>query len=223
MLMWRQLIKQKKKLYSVFNFVRNGLWTRGLKAKVGERTLISGIKVRESGGGNNKLYVGNDVKIQNCKITITGDNNRIYIGDNCSLRGTDFYIENDSNEIYIDDGTTTTNAVIISAIEGTKISIGKDCMISSDIYMSTGDGHTVCDKDSAYRTNISQNIEIGDHVWIGTRVIIGKGCKIGKNSIIAAGSVCTEGGLRDEKSNVIIGGNPARVMKGDVNWLRERI
>ena len=83
MLMWRQLIKQKKKLYSVFNFVRNGLWTRGLKAKVGERTLISGIKVRESGGGNNKLYVGNDVKIQNCKITITGDNNRIYIGDNC--------------------------------------------------------------------------------------------------------------------------------------------
>ena len=91
MLMWRQLIKQKKKLYSVFNFVRNGLWTRGLKAKVGERTLISGIKVRESGGGNNKLYVGNDVKIQNCKITITGDNNRIYIGDNCSLRGTDFY------------------------------------------------------------------------------------------------------------------------------------
>ena len=89
--------------------------------------------------------------------------------------------------------------------------------------MSTGDGHTVCDKGSTYRTNISQNIEIGDHVWIGTRVIIGKGCKIGKNSIIAAGSVCTEGGLRDEKSNVIIGGNPARVMKGDVNWLRERI
>ena len=102
---------------------------------------------------------------------------------------------------YIGDGAVTTNAVIISAIEGTKISIGKDCMISSDIYMSMRDGHTVCDKDSTYRTNISQNIEIGDHVWIGTRVIIGKGCKSGKNSIIAA-EVCAQRGACETKSQM---------------------
>lgn len=111
----------------------------------------------------------------------------------------------------------------ISALEGTTVSIGQDCMLSTNIYISTGDGHTVCDAEGKKRTNISQDIKIDDHVWVGTRVIIGKGCNIGRNSIVAAGSVCTRSSIGEKRENVIIGGNPATVAKGDINWLRERI
>ena len=91
------------------------------------------------------------------------------------MSGTNFYIEDSNNEIYLGAGTTTTDKVDISAIEGMRVYIGEDCMISSDIYMATGDGHSVCNCDCAHRINASRDILIGNHVWIGTRVIIGKG------------------------------------------------
>lgn len=137
------------------------------------------------------------------------------------MRGTNFYFEDSNNEIYLGAGTTTTDKVDISAIEGTKVHIGEDCMISSYIYMATGDGHSVCDCDCTRRINTSKDIVIGNHVWIGTRVIIGKGVRIGDNSIIAAGSACTAS--VEKRDNVVVGGNPARIMKEGISWLRKRV
>lgn len=51
---------------------------------------------------------------------------------------------------------------------------------------------------------------IGSNVWIGARSIIMAQVKnIGPNSIIAAGSVVT----KDVPSNVIMGGNPAKIIR----------
>ena len=208
-------------LYKIHNFLFIGFWKKGLKVEMsGENILLSGIRVRQN-GKNNRLYIGNGVRLKNCRFCISGDNNVIYIGDNCSLRGTNFYFEDSNNEIYLGAGTTTTDKVDICVIEGTKVHIGEDCMISSDIYMATGDGHSVCNFDCTHRTNVSKDIVIGNHVWIGTRVIIGKGVKIGDNSIVAAGSVCNAS--INAKNNTIIGGNPATTVKKDINWVRERI
>lgn len=55
-----------------------------------------------------------------------------------------------------------------------------------------------------------KEVIIGNNVWIGSKVIILKGAKIGDNSIIAAGSVVLG---KEYPSNVIIGGNPAKVIK----------
>jgi len=55
-----------------------------------------------------------------------------------------------------------------------------------------------------------KEVIIGNNVWIGSKVIILKGAKIGDNSIIAAGSVVLG---KEYPSNVIIGGNPARIIK----------
>lgn len=52
-------------------------------------------------------------------------------------------------------------------------------------------------------------VKIGSRVWIGINVTICPGVSIGDNSIIAAGSVVT----KDVPANVIVGGNPARVIK----------
>jgi maltose O-acetyltransferase len=52
-------------------------------------------------------------------------------------------------------------------------------------------------------------ITIGDNVWIGGGAIICPGVSIGDNAVIAAGSVVT----KDVKSNVLVGGNPAKFIK----------
>lgn len=217
----KRVIRNIPAIFSIYNFVRNGLWKRGLIVQMGSKeVMLSGIHVRQN-GKNNRLYLGAGVKICNCRFIISGNDNYIYIGDNCSLQGTGFYIEDNNNGIILREKTTITGDVDISAIEGTSIEIGSDCMLSSQIYISTGDGHSVCDANCLERTNESKSIKIGNHVWIGTQVIVGKGVHIGDNSIVAAGSVCTSS--IENQANVIVGGNPASVVRRNVNWLRERI
>ena len=52
-------------------------------------------------------------------------------------------------------------------------------------------------------------INIGNNVWIGGRTIINLGVTIGENAVIASGTVVT----KDVPANVVVGGNPARVIK----------
>nr|WP_302020151.1 hypothetical protein [uncultured Acetatifactor sp.] len=214
-----QCLKRSRFVYWAYN-LRNGFWKHGLQVEMkGKDVLINGIRVRQS-GKDNLLCIEAGARICQCTFQISGDHNRIYIGAGASLRGTHFHMEDDGNEIHIGAGTTTTDQVHISAIEGTKVCIGEDCMISAEIYMSTGDGHTVCDR-CGNRTNPSRDIVLGDHVWIGTKTVIGKNFRIGSHSILAAGSVCVASG--EAEDNVVMGGNPAKVVKRDVDWLRERI
>ena len=50
---------------------------------------------------------------------------------------------------------------------------------------------------------------IGDSVWIGGNATILPGVTIGDNVVIGAGSVVT----RNIPSGVVVGGNPARIIK----------
>lgn len=52
-------------------------------------------------------------------------------------------------------------------------------------------------------------VVIKDRVWVGINATICPGVTIGENSIIAAGSVV----VKDVPPNVIVGGNPARIIK----------
>lgn len=52
-------------------------------------------------------------------------------------------------------------------------------------------------------------VTIGDNVWVGGRVVINPGVTIGNNVVIASGAVVT----KDVPDNVIVGGNPAKVIK----------
>ncbi|GAD18728.1 sugar O-acetyltransferase [Helicobacter fennelliae] len=58
-------------------------------------------------------------------------------------------------------------------------------------------------------TTIYKSIVLESRVWIGANAVILPGVKIGENSIIAAGSVAT----KDVPANVIVGGNPAKILK----------
>lgn len=58
-------------------------------------------------------------------------------------------------------------------------------------------------------------IIIGKNCWIGSNVRIGKGITIGDNSIVAACSVVT----KDVPANCIVAGNPAKVVKTDIDQM----
>ena len=69
------------------------------------------------------------------------------------------------------------------------------------------------------RINHAKDVVIGNHVWIGRNVTINKVVGIGSNSIIAGHSVVT----KNIPSNCIAAGTPAKVVKYQIDWLRERI
>ena len=55
----------------------------------------------------------------------------------------------------------------------------------------------------------AEPVTIGNNVWIGGNVTILPGVTIGDNVVIGAGSVVT----KSFSSNVVIGGNPAKIIK----------
>ncbi len=67
----------------------------------------------------------------------------------------------------------------------------------------------------SYKYSVSKPIIIEDNVWIGTNARINKGVTVGENSIVAANSVVT----KDVPKNSIAAGNPARIVKTDIDKL----
>ena len=59
-------------------------------------------------------------------------------------------------------------------------------------------------------------VTIGDNVWIGGRAIINPGVTIGDNAVIASGAVVT----KDVPNNVVVGGNPAKIIKTKIIFER---
>lgn len=170
-------------------------------------------------GVNNTVIIKDLARITNCNIRIVGNNNKIFIDEKAFLRHSELWIEDNENEISIGRNTTMHADTHLSAIEGTSIKIGENCMFSSGILIRTGDSHSIVNSNGE-RINKSQNIEIGDHVWFGINVLCLKGTHIANNSIVGAGSLLTKG---FNEENVAIAGNPAKIIKNNVNWDRQRL
>lgn len=200
-------------------------------------------------GKNNKIIVCNNGKerelkanetIPGLKITINGKNNIIRI--ELPINATNSTIEIGNNNVYIDIGTTTcfSNTYIRCCYgKGQNIKIGKntttygmniicdadascyigeDCMFSNSIRIWCADGHSILDKDSGEILNKAKNqVYIGKHVWVGEGARITKKARIHDNSIIGGGAVA----YKDyEEENVIIAGNPGKIVRRNITWDR---
>lgn len=168
---------------------------------------------------NNSIRIMEGSYLNNCSIAIYGINNKVIIGENCRLTDVEIHIEDNNNVVVIGKNTTIAGFTHLACIEGTKITVGEDCMFSKDITFRTGDSHSIIDEDGL-RINPSRDISIGKHVWIGNKVIVTKGTMVGDNSIIGTGSIVTKA---FNESNIIVAGSPAKIVKEGINWLRKRI
>lgn len=148
-----------------------------------------------------------------------GRNNKIVVGNNVRLSGVTFWFEDDDNEIIIGDNTTMEGNNQLAACEGTKIIIGRDCMFAHNVNFRTTDSHSIINENGK-RINPAKDIFVGNHVWIGTDAIILKGSNIPDNCIVSARALVTS---HRYESCSVIGGIPARQINHGVNWLRERI
>lgn len=165
------------------------------------------------------VKIGNNTSLKECRFVFNGKNNKIVIGDNVRLRNVTFWFEDDDNEIVIGDNTTMEGNTQLAACEGTKIVIGNDCMFAHNVNFRTTDSHSVINEDGE-RINPAKDIFVGNHVWIGTDALILKGTNIPDNCIVSAKALVAS---HEYERNSIIGGIPAKQIKCNVSWLRERI
>lgn len=114
------------------------------------------------------------------------------------------------------EGTAINGRITIKG--GKPCSIGKYCAIGADVKIITSD-HGVAQPNLNMRlqrailghtAHVTKGpVTIGHNVWIGDNAILLSGVTVGNGAIIAAGSIVTG----DVAPYVIVGGNPARVLK----------
>ena len=88
-----------------------------------------------------------------------------------------------------------------------EITIGDDVMIGPNVSLITSEHPVAPSQRRAYLLGKPITIERG--VWIAAGATIIGGVTVGENSVVAAGSVVT----RDVPANVLVAGNPARVIR----------
>lgn len=110
--------------------------------------------------------------------------------------------------IEIGDNVIINNDLSVISDKGS-IKIGNDVLIGSEVFIMNSDFHEIHPLKRNSGNHECKDVIINDNVFIGSRVTILKGVEVGKNSIIASGSVVT----KKFPENVIIGGNPARIIK----------
>ncbi|WP_091153776.1 sugar O-acetyltransferase [Geodermatophilus africanus] len=94
------------------------------------------------------------------------------------------------------------------ALDVAPITIGDDVQIGPNVQLLTPT-HPVDPEPRRAKWEAAEPITIGDNVWLGGGAIVLPGVTIGENTVVGAGAVVT----RDLPANVVVVGNPARVVR----------
>ncbi|MFD2627649.1 sugar O-acetyltransferase [Oceanobacillus kapialis] len=89
-----------------------------------------------------------------------------------------------------------------------EVRFGDNCMLAPGVQIYTAT-HPINPTERNSGKEYAKPITFGDNVWIGGRAIINPGVTVGNNVVIASGAVVT----KDIPDNVVVGGNPAKIIK----------
>lgn len=184
---------------------------------------LIGVKLKVI-GNNNIIIIDSHSTFNNSSITIDNSNNGyLLIENHCNFQNLHIVAQMADNfNIRFAPHNRVHGSLSITCVEyNTGFISGFGTIYASDIKAKSGDAHTIFNKNTKEIINKpTKEITIGDNCWIGDNVLLTKNAQIPCNSILAMGSVVTK--CFSDKYT-IIGGNPAKVLRKDVNWSQFRI
>lgn len=89
-----------------------------------------------------------------------------------------------------------------------EIRIGDHCYIAPGVHIYTA-AHPIHPVERISGKEFGKPVTIGNNVWIGGSVVINPGITIGHNVVIGSGAIVT----KDVPDNVVVAGNPAKIIK----------
>jgi maltose O-acetyltransferase len=89
-----------------------------------------------------------------------------------------------------------------------RVDVGDRCLFGPGVHVYTAT-HPVDRDERAAGTEYGRPLSIGDDVWVGGRAVLNPGVEVGDGAVVASGAVVTE----DVPGGVVVGGNPARVIR----------
>lgn len=170
-------------------------------------------------GESHKFYKGSNIE-----LSFGSTKKDIVIGKRFWHRG--ILSSQHGGKIHIGNYCLLGNKSRIGAVNS--VTIGNFASIATNVTIMDNNNHPVQPDDRkiyqfaasgdelrSWKYSQSKPVVIGNNVWIGANARINKGVSIGNNSIIAANSVVT----KDVPENSIAAGNPARIVKTDIDLL----
>lgn len=149
-----------------------------------------------------------------CVSSIIGDYNKICIGKMLYLARLNLIMVHNYNnsELEIEDSMYLGSCDFRIEGDNRKIHVGKNCLFSDKIYITTTDHHPMYDLKTNKWININQDVVINNNVWIGLEVVF-KGSVIPSGCVIGAKSIVNKSFT---KENCVIAGIPVKVVEEDV-------
>lgn len=163
-------------------------------------------------GHRNRVFIGEGARFDG-QIEIVGNDSVVEIGPWGAINATYLGIQASASRIQIGHGSSLIHSAV-HVYEPGSITIGRNTAISANCWLSNTDMHPMYDAETGERINPAADVVVGDRAWIGLRSIVLKGSTIEDGGIVGAGStVCGR-----VAAKTVVGGNPARVLRENVEW-----
>ncbi len=201
-------------VWQTFQLYRRSKRPRSTSLHVFNRSFINIAKTAEiemhpdSFLGINQVNIKRN-KVKPCTLWLDQESKLICKGSFIMYEGASIVLLPGAR-LEIGDNTYINESLIQCA---STMKIGRDCAIAGDVLIQDTDFHPVLDENGIEKPYIKP-ITIGNKVWVCAKATILKGVTIGDGAIIAAGAVVT----KDVPARCLVGGNPARVIKNNVDW-----
>ena len=173
--------------------------------KIGKNFYCEGIPELKIRGKASDIYIGNNVSFLGNIDIRNRESGKIIIKDNVSIDNYTRLVSANNAKLTIGENTSIGPFCIFNC--GTDVTIGKDCLISGQIYIQSSEhgfaqGNLISKQKHSYGEIIIEN-----DCWIGANAMIAKNVTLGKGSVVGAKSFLRNVNYTE---NSIIVGSPSK-------------